>query len=267
MYSPEQSRNRYSMRLASFTGLHPYRSSIGFMLIVVAVVISVGMINRLFLMGTLVQLALGDLILAVIGVVLLTRLDWWEKAGYTTGIRLKHAPLIVLPLAFALLSLGTGIQVTAPIAILAFAALTLLIGFAEETFFRGLILTTLLPTGAIRAVVLSSLLFAAPHLLNIIGGLWDPVFTIIDSIAAFGLGITFAAIRIRTGSIWPIAGIHALFDFTSLISLGGITVSAQSPQALVTTLGIGFVFVAYGLFLLRNETNKDMSSEQPVIID
>ena len=113
----------------------------------------------------------------------------------------------------------------------AFAALTLIVGFAEETFFRGLILTTLLPTGAIRAVILSSLLFAAPHLLNIIGGLWDPAFTLVDSIAAFGLGITFAAIRLRTGSIWPVIGIHAFFDFTSLVSLGGITVTAQSLQS------------------------------------
>jgi len=241
------------MRLAGFTSLHPYRSSIGFLLIVVAVVISVGMINRLFLMGTLVQVALGDLILAITGIVLLTRLDWWEKAGYTTGFRLKHATLIVLPLAFALLSLGTGIRVTAPTAILAFAALTLIIGFAEETFFRGLILTTLLPTGAIRAVLLSSVLFAAPHLLNIIGGLWDPAFTIVDSIAAFGLGITFAAIRLRTGSIWPVIGIHAFFDFTSLISLGGITVTAQSLQSLITSACIGILFVAYGLFLLRNQ--------------
>ena len=204
-------------------------------------------------MGTLVQVALGDLILAAIGVALLMRLDWWEKAGYTTGIRLKHAPLIILPLAFALLPLGTGIQVTAPAAILAFAALTLIVGFAEETFFRGLILTSLLPAGALRAVVLSSLLFAAPHLLNIIGGLWDPAFTIVDSIAAFGLGITFAAIRLRTGSIWPVIGIHALFDFTSLIALGGITVTSQSLQSLVTSVCIGIVFIAYGLFLLRNQ--------------
>lgn len=242
------------MRLASFTSLHPYRSSIGFLLIAVAVVIGVGMVNRLFLMGTLVQVALGDLILAITGTVLLTRLGWWEKAGYIAGFRLKQTPIVVLPLAFALLSLGTGIRVTAPTAVLAFAGLTLIIGFAEETFFRGLIFTTLLPTGTTRAVILSSALFAAPHLLNIIGGLWDPAFTLVDSIAAFGLGVTFAAIRLRTGSIWPVIGIHAFFDFTSLVSLGGITVTAQSLQSLVTSVCIGILFVAYGLFLLRNKS-------------
>jgi membrane protease YdiL (CAAX protease family) len=255
------------MTLARFTTLHPYRSSFGFLLMVVVVVIAVSMINTLFLMGNLVQLAVGDLILAGIGIFLLTRLDWWGKGGYTTGIRLAHLPLLILPCAIALFSLGKGIQVTTPIAILVFAALTLIVGFAEETFFRGLILTSLLPTGMTRAVVLSSVLFAAPHFLNIIGGLWDPYFTVADSIAAFGLGITFAAIRIRTGSIWPLVGIHALFDFTSLVSLGGIKVAAQSPQALFTSVFIGIAFVAYGLFLLRNEIKKQTGfHEQPVII-
>jgi len=244
------------MTLSGFAVQHPYRSSFGFLLIVVSVVLTVGLINERFLMGSLVQVAVVDLTLAIIGIVLLARLDWWGKAGFTTGIRLAHIPLFVLPTAVALLSLGEGIRVTAPLAILASAVLTLVVGFAEETWFRGLILTTLLPAGTIRAVVVSSFLFAAPHLLNVIGGTWDPAFTIVDSIAAFGIGITFAAIRLRTGSIWPLVGIHALFDFTSLIALGGVNVSAQSPLTLISSVFIGIVFVLYGLFLIRGENDN-----------
>jgi membrane protease YdiL (CAAX protease family) len=243
------------MTLAGFAHEHPYRSSAGFLLVVVVVVLAVGMANERFLMGSLVQVAVVDLTLAIIGIFLLARLGWWGKAGYTTGIRFSHVPLFILPVAIGLVSVGQGIRVTAPLVILAFAGLTLLVGFAEETFFRGLILTALLPAGTIRAVVLSSFFFAAPHLLNVIGGTWDPAFTIVDSIAAFGLGITFAAIRLRTGSIWPLVGIHALFDFTSLIALGGVEVSAQSPQVLLGSVVIGIVFVLYGLFLLRKELN------------
>jgi membrane protease YdiL (CAAX protease family) len=111
-----------------------------------------------------------------------------------------------------------------------------------------------------RAVFLSSFLFAAPHLLNVLGGTWDPSFTVIDSFAAFGLGITFAAIRLRTGSIWPLIGIHGLFDFCSLVSLGTIIVPAQSLQSLVTSVIVGFVFIAYGLFLLRKEIKGNPES-------
>jgi hypothetical protein len=238
------------MTLSRFTMEHPYRSALLFLLIVACVAVAMSMINGIVLMGSLVQLAAEDLVLAITGIFLLMRLDWWKTAGYTTGIRWAQVPLFVLPVAVALLSLGEGIKVTAPPVILAFAALTLLIGFAEETYFRGLILSTLLPTGAIGAVVVSSFLFAAPHLLNILGGVWDPVFTLADTVAAFGLGVTFAALRLRTGSIWPLVGIHALFDFRSLISLGGIDVPAQSPQVLLTSVIVGIVFVGYGLFLL-----------------
>ena len=145
------------MTLASFTIEHPYRTSFWFLLIVVGVVVATGIINERFLTGSLVQSAIVDLVLAVIGICLLIRLDWWGKAGYTTGVRLAYVPLFILPSAIALLSLSEGIRVTAPLAIIAFAALTLVVGFAEETWFRGLILTTLLPTGTIRAVIIELL--------------------------------------------------------------------------------------------------------------
>ncbi|HUH79001.1 MAG TPA: CPBP family intramembrane glutamic endopeptidase [Methanoregula sp.] len=247
------------MTLADFTLRHPYRSSFLFFLIVVFVVLALGLLNLLVPMGSLVQLATEDIVLAGIGILILARLGWWGRAGYTTGIRPAHVPLLILPAAVALLSLGGGVRVTAPVALLMFAALTLLVGFAEETFFRGLILSTLLPEGTVRAAVLSSFLFAAPHLLNIIGGLWDPAFTVVDAFAAFGIGTTFAAIRVRTGSIWPLVGLHALVDFCSLVSLGGIDVRAQSLQSLLTTAFFGIVFVAYGLILLRGRRDGTIS--------
>lgn len=231
---------------------HPYRSSVGLLAIVISVIVLSGALHAVFQLESLIQIAAADLILTLIGIFLLTRFGWWGKAGFTTGISLAQVPLFILPLAIALFSLVQGIRVTAPVTILAFAALTILIGFTEETWFRGLIFTTLLPAGTMRAVAISSFLFAAPHLLNAVGGVWDPVFTVVDAGAAFGIGITFAALRLRTGSIWPLVGLHALFDFTALLSEGGIEIPAQSPEVLVSSGFIGFVFVIYGLYLLRD---------------
>jgi len=239
------------MTLSGYASEHPYRSVAGILLAVVLVVLATGILNVIFLMGNLVQLALEESLFAGIGIILLSRLDWWKRAGYTTGIRMADLPLCILPAAVALLSLGEGIRVTTPLAVLAFAGLTILVGFAEESVFRGLIFTTLLPTGTTRAVVISSFFFAAPHLLNIIGGIWNPAFAVVDSVTAFGIGITFAAIRLRTGSIWPLVGLHALFDFCSLIVLGGIDVKAQSAQSLFASIFFGVVFMVYGMFLLR----------------
>ena len=230
---------------------HPYLDAFVFLLIFVLVLVTFAVVNIFLATGILEQVAIVDLILAIFGLFLIKRLGWWDKAGYATGIRLAYVPLLILPCAVALTSLAEGIRVTAPLEIFTFAVLTLVIGFAEETFFRGLIFTALLPAGTLRAVVISSFLFAALHLLNISGGTWDLSYTITDTIAAFGLGITYAAIRLRTGSIWPLIGIHALFDFTLIISLGGINVSAQSLQVLLTSVVIGIVFIIYGLFLFR----------------
>ena len=47
------------MTLTSFTTEHPYRSSAWFLLIVVFVLIALAVINLLFLIGILVQVAVG----------------------------------------------------------------------------------------------------------------------------------------------------------------------------------------------------------------
>ena len=239
------------MTLERFTTSRPFLSAFGFLAIVVTVVLGIGAVNEVFLMGSLIQVAVVDSVLALTGIFFVFRLCWWKKAGYTAGIRWADVPLLVLPGAVALLSLSSGIRVTAPVTVLAFAALTLVVGFAEETWFRGLILTTLLPIGVLRATVISAFFFAAPHLLNSLGGTWDPTFTMVDTVAAFGLGLTFAALRLRTGSIWPLVSIHALFDFTSLVAVGGVEVHAQSLQVLISSVIVGVVFAVYGLFLLR----------------
>ena len=185
------------MTLTEFTRNHPYHSSLGFLLIVILVISASGIIQAFVVEDTLIQIAAADLILSIIGIIFLVRLGWWTEAGFTTGIRLFQLPLLILPFLIGLASLFQGIAVTAPTTILSFAVLTILIGFAEETFFRGLILTTLLSVGTIRAVLISSFLFAAPHILNAISGTWDPSFTVVDTFAAFGIGITFSALRLR----------------------------------------------------------------------
>ena len=110
----------------------------------------IGLLSGLSAIG---QVVIADSALAVVGIVLLVLLGWWEKAGYTGAIQKRDLPLFFLPFIVALLSLTSGIVVTAPTRIIAFALFALLIGFTEETFFRGLMLTGLLPTGVYRAVI------------------------------------------------------------------------------------------------------------------
>jgi uncharacterized protein len=208
----------------------------------------------------IVQVAVADIVLAGIGVVLLYRLGWFGEAGYTRWIKVRQVPLLFLPLIVALLSFSEGITITAPLPIIGFALFALLIGFCEETFFRGLMLTGLLPTGIYRAVLVSSFLFAAPHMLNIFAGLWDPAFAAADTIAAFGIGVTFAALRTRTGSIWPAIGLHTLTDFSALLALGTIEVGMQSQVSLAGTATIGIILTVYGLLIVSENYERKFLS-------
>lgn len=219
-----------------------------------------GLLQFAYNVSVLVQVAAADIVLAAIGVLLLYRLGWFREAGYESLIKTRHLPLLVLPLIVALLSFSEGTTVTAPVSVIGFALFALLIGFCEETFFRGLMLTGLLSVGLYRAVLVSSFLFAAPHVLNVFAGLWDPSFAVADTIAAFGIGVTFAALRIRTGSIWPSIGLHALTDFSALLALGTIEVSAQPQASLAGTVAIGVILTIYGLIIVaENNTRRIVS--------
>lgn len=60
---------------------HPYLDAFVFLLIFVLVLITFAVANILLATGILEQVAIVDLILAIVGLFLVKRLGWWEKAG------------------------------------------------------------------------------------------------------------------------------------------------------------------------------------------
>jgi membrane protease YdiL (CAAX protease family) len=74
----------------------------------------------------------------------------------------------------------------------------------------------------------------------------------VDTFAAFGIGIAFSALVLRTGTIWPPIVLHALINAIGLSVLGSLTVPPQSPEQLIATVVAGVVMAVYGLFLLRS---------------
>ena len=74
--------------------------------------------------------------------------------------------------------------------------------FAEEIFFRGFMMTALIPTfGMVGAIAVSSLIFAVSHMSV---GSFAPIFF---------SGILFSLLYLRTRSIWPPMTAHALQNF------------------------------------------------------
>jgi hypothetical protein len=230
---------------------HPYRGALFFWILFFLFNIMGGIIGFPLLSEPALLVTLASLITAAGGLFMVWYLGWWQRAGYAVLGRIADLPLYLLPAAMAFLPLFEETAPALPGTVVVFVILSIVVALAEETFFRGLILQSLRPAGPLVAVLLSSLLFALPHLLNSLGGLWDPVFTLVDTFAAFGIGIAFSALVLRTGTIWPPIVLHALINAIALAVLGSLTVPPQSLEQLAGTIVAGVVMAAYGLFLLR----------------
>lgn len=125
-------------------------------------------------------------------------------------------------------------------------------GFSEEYVFRGLFLKLAFQDGirsskqVLEGVFLSALFFGLAHLGNLTHQPLDA--TLFQVYYASAIGIFFAAIYLRTGSLWWTIVLHFLVDFTSVLM-------SQSTQAAPATSIWHFILwlplIAIGLFLIR----------------
>lgn len=141
----------------------------------------------------------------------------------------------------------------------------LFIGIFEEFLFRGLIFNILLEKlnkyqyrGMIAALLLSSLLFASVHMLNLFDTPELLNTTIAQTVGALFMGIFLGALYLRSKNIWVVVFYHAFIDAAG--ELPNIFHKIPTSTEMVTddTLaGIGVnmlansIFLIIGLFLVR----------------
>lgn len=89
------------------------------------------------------------------------------------------------------------------------------VGLDEEIYFRGILVNILKKLGNKKALIISSLIFAVVHVVNIIGG--DPVLVIVQIVYAFCFGFVAAEILIISKSILPCMLWHGVHDFIEAI--------------------------------------------------
>ena len=162
-----------------------------------------------------------------VGLLALTTLAMrWRDLKFVAPRPAKSLLVLWFPalylLFFALLPAVLGLP---PARTLLFIALnTALIGLSEEWMFRGVLFQGLRSRLAMwPAILLTSLLFGAVHVLNVIttGQLAEAV---VQAVAASMSGMVLLALLIRTGSIWVPIAYHALWDFGTFVT------SATSPK-------------------------------------
>lgn len=204
---------------------------------------------------------IGELLLCGILLTAVAARGWWQLAGMAPerpirrSLREWRAPLLVLLVGLAVLVVrvaagpltGPGqrmlVQTPGGIVMALIVSTMLLVGFNEELLFRGLALGALLRErgatrlGVYQAVITVSVLFGLAHLIR--GG---PIIARLELAGGTAVvGLVFASVRLRSGSIWVGAAFHALGDsvqFVGALSVGYFaSATSHGPPGWVAIAG------------------------------
>lgn len=247
--SPAEQRRLGVLRPSQLTGV--VIAAIG------VVSVSAGLAQIVLDLPTDVVELAAEVVLATLAVALVRRLRCWRGIGFrplTTlrDLRLFWIPLFpVLPALPAAVAALAGQGTSAGIGRLGFwLAVAALVGFVEETAFRGLILRALAPRGVRRAAVVSSVLFGSMHVVNLLFGA-DLGATLLQVGYATAMGFTFAAVALRTGVIWPLVVIHTLMDAVGFVTADGTTSTVVGGADVLVAGVYAAMFTVYGALVLR----------------
>lgn len=243
------------MRLAQFAEHHPY----GFVAILEALVVFayllVGTIAYFLKLSNMAIYGLANLWLTLIVIVLLTRLQWWKTVGFKPLHRqgdLLYYLILFVPMA---LNLIPGVQFESMVYVSGVLAITLMVGFAEETIFRGLMLQALKLLGHWRAAIITALLFGLTHAMNALTGknLGESMMQIGYAVA---IGFAYAALALKKDGLWLLILAHFLTDFVFFIQKPGFSLPPFWQSFLVISLTV--VFTVYGIFLMQQRSRPDV---------
>ncbi|HSB66762.1 MAG TPA: CPBP family intramembrane glutamic endopeptidase [Anaerolineales bacterium] len=212
------------------------------------------------------QAIIGRVGICIFAIAMLSALGWWGETGFVRPkswrILLPYLPLFLLILVSKISEINSlGIHISDLNFILIGIFVYLAGGFMEEAVFRGLVLRTLLPQGLVRAAILSSLIFAVVHFLNLAGGA-NFTATVLQVVVAFLMGLAFVAPLAVTRNIWPLVIIHSLYNFIGYLTVGGIlntSSTSQSPtlSQAVNALIIPLILAIFSIWLLVRTQRKN----------
>ena len=183
---------------------------------------------------------LVELILCAVVLYYALRYFGWAQVGF--GPLNRRAVIWVLPAyaAVAILfwvlapTLVDGRLTAADWSLLGWIALTtFMVGFSEEVMFRGILLRAAMARMPVAwAMLLSAVLFAAMHSVNMLAGL--PVEDMVLQVAfTFLVGFFLAPLALKIGNLWPLIIWHWLWD---LALFSGPVLGVFQPFAFVGLL-------------------------------
>ncbi len=146
-----------------------------------------------------------------------------------------------------------------------FDVTVLLIGLAEESFFRGVVSNLFLdkygddPAGVWCATICSGMVFGLMHLSNLMSS--DTVGVLVQVVAACAMGMALTAVYYRCRNIWVQILVHAFVDFCgafySGVMAGGSlssTISSYEPYQVISALP----YIVVTVVLLRPKKMREV---------
>ena len=209
---------------------------------------AVGTVSYLLGFSGYLPLAAAFIPLAIALAVSLTVRRTWRATGFRPLSLTRSSAILsiilvaVLPIAVIGCSTGIG---SSGVTIVEFAGLALLVGFVEETIFRGILLRAFASHRAMVGVVATSIGFAVAHSAAAL----SPDQTLVESIGAilfaFLFGVIASLVVRMTDSIWPAIALHATFDFAGFVLIARSAVVTDLVSILVAAaLVVILVFIS-----------------------
>ena len=196
-------------------------------------------------------------VLACVFLLATIRFAGWPTLGFVRPLQNGWWKLLWLPALLTALFAGLAIQNGLPApAVIGFVFInTALVGFSEETMFRGILFQAFRKQAPVwLAIALSTVLFGSVHILN---GFMTGDFraATLQAVAAAMSGLMYMAFVIRSGSLWPSIVAHALWDFSLFLGARPETAPAQEAASAggswLGPVSLALPGLLYGLFLLR----------------
>lgn len=182
--------------------------------------------------------------------------------GFLLG--LVEAGYVLIPFAVGLLA-GEKIQLK-PIS-LTILSVSLMAGIGEELAFRGVFISTLMREWKNQnkfknAAALSGITFGLVHATNLIMGA-DLVHTMLQVVGSMCVGIIFAAIYMRSGSLLPCMFYHTVHDVIAIaasdnVSEEGVITGAELSWTAGLEIVLAIVMAAIAFYILRAANNEEM---------
>lgn len=199
--------------------------------------------------GIMIAQALAFFIMAVIVSIYMKRKDRSLAAYGFKRLRISkeratlyYIPLLVIAFVQPIMG-GLNFELTAAKIVL-IVIFSLLVGFTEESIFRGIIREKLQFKSRLFYIVFSSLFFGILHIANAFSGA-DMMQIVLQIINAFLIGLILALLFEIAHNIIPLIIFHFLFD-----TFAQLTSPAIIEQEVLVVSVLNMIYLAYGAYLI-----------------